>query len=264
MNLSFFYKRLLASGSDYLRTAVLIVYRWLVGSEPRSYNHHNYVRSVLRVFFLGQDTLMPLSIAFQSNGYHGDLTIFKSLFSDTILGTWAIDQAGIDVIWKTLEKIKPKVIVEFGSGSSTLVFASWLKQRNASDNSCISIEQDEREAEATRSRLVKHGLSKYVFVIVAPVNKDGCYELPDDKIREIIAQRKVDFVFIDGPSGPTGCRINTREVILPYLEKQCYWLLHDALRDGEMSIVKQWGDVQGRCYGICPVGQGIAFGRWGN
>jgi hypothetical protein len=109
---------------------------------------------------------------------------------------------------------------------------------------------------------VTHGLAKYVYVVSSPVDMDGCYESPHDMIQEIIANQKVDFVFIDGPSGPKGCRIHTRKVILPYLEKHCYWMLHDALRDGELTIVKKWDEGQDRCYGICPVGQGIAFGLW--
>ena len=94
-----------------------------------------------------------------------------------------------------LLSFKPKRILEFGSGSSTMVFCEYLRKHNGS---LLSIDEEEKWALNTR-RLVNLQPTDSIEIINS---KKKCR--PDTVPREIkyelSLQDYYDFVFVDGPS----------------------------------------------------------------
>ncbi len=94
-----------------------------------------------------------------------------------------------------LLRFKPKRILEFGSGSSTMVFCEYLRKHNGS---LLSIDEEEKWALNTR-RLVNLQPTDSIEIINS---KKTCR--PDTVPREIkyelSLQDEYDFVFVDGPS----------------------------------------------------------------
>lgn len=197
-------------------------------------------------------------------GYHGKHDELVSVFAGSQLGTWAIDSRTIDFIWSRLDKSRPNTILEFGSGSSTCVFASWLKKNNP-DGKIVSIDQNEWAAQETEERLKAFGLQGFVKLLVMQQGANDRYEVDLSLLGDALQGRKVDLVFSDGPAGVDGCRDNTLPAVLPLLADKAIWFLHDALRDGELSICRSWRKINGiSVEGIVPFGNGLAVGTWNN
>ena len=95
-----------------------------------------------------------------------------------------------------LLRFKPKHILEFGSGSSTMVFCEYLRKHN--EGSLLSIDEEEKWALNTR-HLVDLKSTDSIEIINS---KKKCR--PDTVPREIkyelSLQDNYDFVFVDGPS----------------------------------------------------------------
>jgi predicted O-methyltransferase YrrM len=94
-----------------------------------------------------------------------------------------------------LLRFKPQRILEFGSGSSTLVICDYLRQQ---DGSLLSIDEEEKWAANTR-RLVDLQSTDSVEIINS---KKICRSesKPREIKYELSLHDKYDFVFVDGPS----------------------------------------------------------------
>jgi hypothetical protein len=115
--------------------------------------------------------------------------------------------------------------------------------------------------ESVSVRLAQHGLSKYVQIIHTPVLERGEYDLDTNTIERPLDSGRVDWLLIDGPSGPGGCREST----LPFLARFCRpgarWFLDDAFRDRELQALQEWSHRPGILVeGIYPVGKGLGTG----
>lgn len=137
---------------------------------------------------------------------------------------------------------KPGMIVELGSGVSTLISAYCLKKNGK--GKLISFEHEKKFAEYTEENIRNHGLSDYVEVIHAPlvdVETDGhvyqWYQIDRDRIKD-----NIDLLFIDGPVGRE--QRNARYPALPMLRDKlnpgAVILLDDANREDEKAICKMW------------------------
>jgi precorrin-6B methylase 2 len=118
---------------------------------------------------------------------------------------------------KILEKEKPKKILEFGSGSSTMIFADYAAKNGAE---VISVESDEAWAEKARTYLAGNDNVKIVFAKALGFADKTPPELKYD----INFDEVFDLVFIDGPGGhfegiarKTGATVNAVELKDPKL-----------------------------------------------
>lgn len=250
---------------DIIRTCMLCLWRMAYRDKPPlSLDRILHMRAWLAKVFCMKDVLSPLSFAYASRGYHGKVASLHSLINDkTELGVWSIDQKGIDLLWDMLEKKRPRAILEFGSGVSTLVIAAWIKESSVKDGVCISLDQDGAEAKKNAERLEVAGLSQYVKVITAHLNKDEFYSVDLNPHLDQVPGRSFDFVFVDGPAGSAGCRYNTLPIVRAWLAEEVTWVLHDALRDGEIDVIQKWLRMPGFSVdGFFFVGQGMATGKW--
>ena len=154
---------------------------------------------------------------------------------------WA---AAPDLLKKLFELIlfeRPEVIVEAGSGVSTLICAAAL--RRLGRGRVIALEHEAQFAEQSRAWLALHGLSDYAQVVHAPLVPHTVsgktwhwYDLSQAGIET------VDLLLVDGPPRRTGPL--ARYPALPLLHRQLRSggriLLDDAARRDEREIVRRW------------------------
>jgi len=143
-----------------------------------------------------------------------------------------------------IRETRPRVIVELGSGVSTLIAAYCIKQNG--QGVIVSLEQDARYAEVTRKALADRGLHDVARVIHAPLR-----EVPLNGRRwlwydtdTISSLDSIDLLVVDGPlqEGQTGRML--RYPALPLLHTRlgprAVVLLDDADREDERRVVDLW------------------------
>ena len=168
------------------------------------------------------------------------------LTRDLELGIWTIDIETIGRLAELVRERVPGAVVEFGSGTSTIVLA-WLLGTVHTDGwpRLVSFEQDLLWLERTKAGLAKQRLAGMAEVIHAPVGSRGnstpaCYLL-DDAAEKILSLRSPELIFVDGPSFYSGAsRLGTIDLIAPFLRGDAIVLLDDALRDAELCIAQAW------------------------
>lgn len=137
---------------------------------------------------------------------------------------------------------RPSIIVELGSGVSTLVSAYCLK--SIGSGKVVSFDHDKEFIEVTRNNLKKHGLLDYVDIVYAPlvdmdVNGENYkwYEIDYTKI-----PGSVDLLFVDGPPGQTQpyARYPAMARFRKILSKDALVYLDDTNRDEEKEIIRRW------------------------
>lgn len=98
-------------------------------------------------------------------------------------------------IQRLLEQFLPNSILEFGSGSSTLIFSKYVRDNNLR---LLSVDENEKWASNTR-KLIGLEAEEKIQILSYPkkiiMNSDP-YEIKYD----FDIDEKYDFVFIDGPS----------------------------------------------------------------
>jgi len=157
---------------------------------------------------------------------------------------WSAASDFIELIVDHLMTGCPDVILECGSGLSTLMLARACQQID--QGRIISLESGSEYAINTREAIKSYGLDQYVTVIHAPLvdhqYDGGCYQwyalddLPADYI---------DMLIIDGPPGVI--QKYSRYPALPLLNKHlspgCNIFMDDAGRADELEIVELWKET---------------------
>lgn len=156
-------------------------------------------------------------------------------------GLWAMNARGLAHLLDIVTKERPKVIVELGSGTSTVWLAYACRRTGAR---VVSLDHDPEYAAKTRTELARHGLTDVAEVRVAPLEPvviDG-REFNWYSTAALQDLRSVDLVLVDGPPKATG--ENARWPALPLLHErlssQALVLLDDAVRHEETETLRQW------------------------
>lgn len=151
---------------------------------------------------------------------------------DTAWTGWALDRGTAAELDARLATLRPKVIVEAGSGSSTVVLARYARATGAK---VVTLEHSPAFADRTRAALDRAAPGHAVDLRLAPlVSGEGgpWYDtgLPDD----------VDFALIDGPPEGTGGCAAALPALWPHLAPGWEAWLDDATRAGERAAVASW------------------------
>ena len=156
--------------------------------------------------------------------------------------------ASPDYIYKikeTIEKNNPNLILEAGSGVSTIIAAYCIKKTGK--GKIISLDHSEKYANQTRDELKKHNLSKFADVFHAPLKKYNLnnnksliwYDIDNCKIKE-----NIDLFVIDGPPKNTKNSKFPRYPAIPLmLDKMKVGstiILDDARRENEQKTLELW------------------------
>jgi predicted O-methyltransferase YrrM len=152
------------------------------------------------------------------------------------LGSWKADTGLLTLVADHILAAKPKRVVEFGTGASTLIVARALEM--AGGGSFTSFEQHPEFVQATRDWLAEHGLAadlRAVPLAPSPGGWPGLWydhgELPD----------AIDFLLIDGP--PWTIHPFTRGAAATVFDRIApggVIMLDDAARPGERVVARRW------------------------
>jgi len=129
---------------------------------------------------------------------------------------------------------KPRLVVELGSGVSTLVIAK------AGAKKIISIDNSEEFADTTRAMLKAHGI-RGVEVRVAPLTAhvSGVDWYDTSKLSDI---KGIDLLFIDGPPGSKNpeARKPALPELLKRLSPKAVIIIDDVNRPGERELAEEF------------------------
>jgi hypothetical protein len=118
-----------------------------------------------------------------------------------LFGRWAAEADFAGMIVRELETTRPALVVECGSGSTTLIIASRL--RRLGSGRLISLEHEGAYAELTRRALEEAGLSDIASVVEAPLREqrfgDRVVEWYDRVVVDEAIGGPIDVVVVDGP-----------------------------------------------------------------
>ncbi|MDR0723654.1 MAG: glycosyltransferase [Endomicrobium sp.] len=162
------------------------------------------------------------------------------------LRNWAMSP---DILLKLHEYIifsKPKVIVEFGSGVSTLVICDALRQNNS--GYLISVEHMEQYAQRTMQFIKRENLQNFVDLRLSELEiyKDEHLCINEsvqwyckETLKDI---KNIDLLIVDGPPAATCkyARYPAVPVLYENLNRQAQIWMDDAVREDENVICKTW------------------------
>lgn len=162
------------------------------------------------------------------------------------LGDWAIDPLfGVCLVNVVLDcRPGPSVVVECGSGASTVITAAALR-RHGIDGHVTSLESDPVYADVTRGYLRRHGLEAFATVYTASlVEGDHGFGVWYDTEALGSLAGPVELLVVDGPpttgTSPTA-RGPALDVMAGRLAPGARVLVDDALRPGEQEVLDRWG-----------------------
>lgn len=148
-----------------------------------------------------------------------------------------------------------RVIVELGSGISTVVIGRLLAERGGK---LTSIEHDPDWAAIVRGHLEREGLEPVVELLVSPLAPHSdTWESAPWYSPEAVASLPsgIDLLLVDGPpgygEGMTHSRYPAMSALADRLSYGGLVLLDDADRDPEREIVERWSEeCEGWTFGI--------------
>jgi hypothetical protein len=171
----------------------------------------------------------------------------RAILAGRELGVWALGAAGVGRVASEFRAVRPALVIEFGSGLSTVCLAYLAREQDRDDAPVVlSFDQDAGHTSATRSWLEQAGLERYATVMHAPlawVDWDGrsvsTYQLPDGW-DALAVDRQASLVIVDGPAAEKGARYATLPLVRGKVAPGARILLDDALRDGELDVARRW------------------------
>jgi hypothetical protein len=222
------------------------------------------MRRIMRRVTGGPDALVPPMETFKGTAASLSDPELARLLAGDELGTWALDVATIEVLWERLQAERPRAVIEFGAGVSTMIlarYAQWRTEQGMERAVIVSVEQDAAVRERVEQRLAANGLSEDAHVLHAPLTEASRYRIDVEAIEQCLSGSAADWVLIDGPAGPEGCRVSTLPDVMALCADGARWFLDDALRDGEIGILREWSRLRNvTVEGIYPIGKGLATG----
>jgi hypothetical protein len=154
---------------------------------------------------------------------------------------WAMNPTGLMLLADHIERTRPSLVVECGSGTSTLWMSLALRQTGR--GRLVALEHLPEFAEQTRSLLDRHGLSEWAEVrhvplaqIATPRGEFAWYDI------DPAALSGIGLLLVDGPPGMTGphARYPALPVLGAGLLPDATIVLDDAERSDEREIVAWW------------------------
>ncbi|MFS8499784.1 MAG: uracil phosphoribosyltransferase, partial [Micromonosporaceae bacterium] len=156
-------------------------------------------------------------------------------------GQWALDPSGLLELLSRVPRDRPSLVLELGSGTSTVWLAYALER---SGGRLVSVDHDPGYGQRTRDLLERHELSKVAEVRDAPLREVtvGGQERRWYDPTAFADVAGVDLLFIDGPPGATGplARYPALPLLLPRLAPEALVVLDDAHRPDEQETVRRW------------------------
>lgn len=158
-------------------------------------------------------------------------------------GGWALSADAARRLVTTVFSRSPNLIVDIGSGVSTLLEAQTLAHLNKGGR-VIALDHDPEWAQVTRELLREHGVDHLASVVTAPLVRytinGNNYQWYD--LSEVDFDEPIDLLFIDGPPKAVGplARYPALPLLEPHLSSRAIILLDDARRPDEKESIRLW------------------------
>ena len=155
---------------------------------------------------------------------------------------WPISPDFANIVISLIGEHRPGLVLEMGSGVSTLVAAYSLQE--IKEGVVVSLEHDERFAAISAANVAKHGLQNIATITYAPLKEvtiQGKSWLWYD-VKQLEKLAPIDMLIIDGPPMATQrlARYPALPLLFHRLSDDAVILLDDAGRKDEKEIVKRW------------------------
>lgn len=160
------------------------------------------------------------------------------------LGGPSIDGHHARVLLQKVLELKPRVILELGSGTSTVLISKAMQRIGIEEYEHIAVDHIKYFLELTRENVSLNGLVDKVRFEHCPLVKMSSDQGEwYSRIPEII-EGKVELLIVDGPpayeEGKESSRYPALPQVYPYLADRCVVILDDANRLGERAVLDKW------------------------
>jgi predicted O-methyltransferase YrrM len=158
-----------------------------------------------------------------------------------IVAGWAMAPTGLLWLADLIERTRPELVVECGSGTTTLWMSLALER--AGSGRLISLEHSDEFAGKTRELLTRHGVGSRTEVRLAPLvdvsTARGVFSWYDVDAASFDG---IDVLVVDGPPGSTGphARYPALPVFIDRLKPSATIIADDVDRKEEQQIVQFW------------------------
>jgi len=179
-------------------------------------------------------------------------------------GQWALDPTGLLGVLHLIERHRPRLVVELGSGTSTVWIAYALERLGGR---IVSLDHDPQYADKTRAMLEAHGLTAVAEVRDAPlrpisVRGDDYSWYSVDAVSDLDG---IDLLLVDGPPAAIGpmARFPALDALRDRFAATAMVVLDDVSRDDEQETMRRWAQEQGAVAEPTLIGQHglLVFGR---
>ena len=159
-------------------------------------------------------------------------------------GGFALNPTDLLDLLHLIRTRRPRLVLELGSGTSTVWIAYALEQTGGR---LVSLDHDPAYAGKTRSQLAAHGLAEVAEVrdaALRPVVLDG-RSFPWYDTDALADLREVDLLLIDGPPEKTGpdARYPAMWVLEDLLADAATVVFDDAHRHDEQVALRKWTET---------------------
>ena len=155
---------------------------------------------------------------------------------------WGVSPDFATLLISLVHEVKPSVVVEAGSGVSTLISAYTLKKEGA--GLVVSLDQDQAYAEITQANVNRHGLGDFASVRFAPLKriKVGGQQWLWYDLEKLSDVKSIDLLVVDGPPGNIHrlARYPALPLLVERLSERAVVILDDCFRHAEKEIVARW------------------------
>ncbi len=167
----------------------------------------------------------------------------RPIMTMTGIGVWVAAPDFLREIALHAIHAHPKVIVECGSGVSTVVLARCMEINQAGH--VYSLEHLPEYAEQTRQELERHSLQDWASILTAPLRP---YEIKGETYAwystEELPSMAFDMLVVDGPPGDIGnlARYPAGPVLFGRLNDTAAVFLDDSNREQEKVTLQRWAE----------------------
>lgn len=159
-----------------------------------------------------------------------------------LLGGWAMEPSSMLALVSTILRNKPELVVECGSGTSTL----WLAYALAANGKgrLVSLDHEAEYAAATARALAAHDLEHLVDLRLAPLvaQSIGGEEFRWYDPAQLDDLGGTDILIVDGPPSSSGplARYPAIPLLGKNLSDRAVVIVDDANRKDEKTIMRRW------------------------
>lgn len=194
----------------------------------------------------------------------------QRLLEQVTAGGWGIGHDSVGVLAQVFAAVKPSLVLEFGSGTSTVVLAA-LAEAQGGSSRVVSLDERDDFAARTRGHLQRLGLSRRATVVVAPVEQrrvgdwqGWCYHPQPSALTRALAGGRADLVFVDGPATwlkrRGDCRFGALLMAHECAGPQAVVIADDAFRRRDRANLHRWATRAGAALlGIVAVDHGLGI-----